>query len=277
LCRDTIYRVPTDFFMNSIYQALSEIEKDNETAALCTVTKSEGSTPRHVGSKLLVYPDGKFIGTVGGGELENRVIKAAHESMKSGEAQTLSYSMSDPSRGDPGVCGGTVEVFVEPILPQPTLYIFGGGHVSMALAAAAHTAGFHIGVIDDREQFANTDRFPMATEVYTSYEEAFEKIKPNASSYLVIVTRGHRDDMRVLGWAVGTEARYVGMIGSKRKVIEIVKHLEEKDGIEPAQLVRVHAPIGLDIGAISPEEIAVSILAEVLMMRNKGTGKMMKD
>ena len=132
--------------------------------------------------------------------------------------------------------------------------------------ASPHQAGFAIGIIDDREAFANAERFPMASEIHTSYEEAFEKIQPNASSYLVIVTRGHKDDMRVLGWAVDTDARYIGMIGSKRKVISVYKALE-KEGHDLEKFERVHAPVGLDIGALSPEEIAVSIAAELIAVR----------
>jgi xanthine dehydrogenase accessory factor len=162
-------------------------------------------------------------------------------------------------------------VFVEPILPQPMIYLFGGGHVSRAVAKAASAAGFGIGVADDRETFANEERFPMAHEIYTSYEDAFEKIRPNASSYLVIVTRGHKEDMRVLAWAVRTDARYVGMIGSKRKVLSVYKALEN-DGYKPEEFARVYAPMGLEIGALSPEEIAVSIVAElVAVRRNAGS------
>jgi xanthine dehydrogenase accessory factor len=164
------------------------------------------------------------------------------------------------------ICGGTLEVFVEPILPQPMLYLFGGGHVSMAVAKAASAAGFGIAVVDDRESFANKERFPMALEIYTSYEDAFEKIHPNASSYLVIVTRGHKEDMRVLAWAVRTEARYLGMIGSKRKVLSVYKALEN-DGYKPEEFERVYAPMGLEIGALSPDEIAVSIAAELVAVR----------
>ncbi|MCL4524345.1 MAG: XdhC family protein [Acidobacteria bacterium] len=153
-----------------------------------------------------------------------------------------------------------------PILPQPMLYIFGGGHVSIALAGAAGTAGFAVGVVDDRESFANAQRFPMAREIYTTYEDAFEKIQPNAATYLVIVTRGHRDDLRVLGWAVKTDARYIGMIGSKRKVLSVYKALEA-EGIAPEKFERVHAPVGLEIGALTPEEIAVSIAAELIAIR----------
>jgi xanthine dehydrogenase accessory factor len=164
------------------------------------------------------------------------------------------------------ICGGTLEIFVEPILPQPLLYIFGGGHVSIALANAAQTAGFAIGVIDDRESFANRVRFPMAQEIHTSFEEAFEKIKPTASTYMVIVTRGHKDDMRVLAWAVGTTPHYIGMIGSKRKVLSVYRALE-KDGVAPERFADVHAPVGLDIGALTPEEIAISITAELIAIR----------
>ena len=142
---------------------------------------------------------------------------------------------------------------------QPASCTFSAaGIFSTALARVAGQSGFEIGVVDDRETFANRERFPMAREVYTSYEEAFEKVRPNASSYLVIVTRGHKDDMRVLAWAARTEARYIGMIGSKRKVISVYKALE-KEGFSSEEFDRVHAPVGLDIGALTPEEIAVSI------------------
>jgi xanthine dehydrogenase accessory factor len=146
------------------------------------------------------------------------------------------------------------------------VYIFGGGHVSMAVAKAAHAVGFGVGVIDDREAFANAQRFPMAQEISTSYDEAFAKLQPNASSYLVIVTRGHKEDMHVLAWAVRTAARYVGMIGSKRKVLSVYKALE-KEGYRMEEFERVFAPMGLDIGALSPEEIAVSIVAELVAVR----------
>jgi xanthine dehydrogenase accessory factor len=162
--------------------------------------------------------------------------------------------------------GGTVEVFVEPILPQPVAYLFGGGHVSTAVAKTAQAAGFGIGVVDDREAFANTQRFPMAQEIYASFGDAFEKVKPNGSSYLVIVTRGHKEDMRVLAWAVRTQARYVGMIGSRRKVLSVYKALE-KEGYRMEEFERVHAPMGLEIGALSPEEIAISIVAELIAVR----------
>src|SRR5437667_3411988 len=164
------------------------------------------------------------------------------------------------------IVGGTLEVFVEPILPQPTVYLFGGGHVSTAVAKAASVAGFGIGVVDDREAFANAERFPMAQEIHTSYEDAFQRIHPNVSSYLVIVTRGHKEDMRVLAWAVRTEARYVGMIGSKRKVLSVYRALEI-EGYRAEEFERVYAPMGLEVGALSPEEIAISVAAELVAVR----------
>jgi xanthine dehydrogenase accessory factor len=179
----------------------------------------------------------------------------------------MTFNLNHEAAYDAGlICGGTLEVFVEPLLPQPVLYVFGGGHISSAVARAASSVGFAIAIADDRERFANAERFPMAGEIYTTYEDAFEKIKPNASSYLLIVTRGHKDDMRVLAWAVRTDARYIGMIGSKRKVLSVYKALE-KEGYSVGEFERVHAPVGLDIGALSPEEIAISITAELIAVR----------
>jgi xanthine dehydrogenase accessory factor len=216
---------------------------------------------------MLVREDGSIAGTIGGGCVEAEVWAAAKEVMRGEAPRKMVFNLNNEASYDNGlICGGTLEIFVEPILPQPILYIFGGGHVSMALAQAAHAVGFAIGVVDDRESFANAQRFPMAREIYTTYEEAYEKIVPGASTYLVIVTRGHRDDMRVLAWAAKTEARYIGMIGSKRKVLSVYKALEE-DGIPLEKLERVHAPIGLEIGAMTPEEIAISIAAELVAIR----------
>src|SRR5215216_7526017 len=181
--------------MLSIYQALSELEKNNESAALCTVVKSEGSTPRHVGSKMLVYPDGKFIGTIGGGELENRVLKTARESMKDGSALTLSYTMADPSRGDPGVCGGTVEVFVEPILPPAMIVVIGAGHVGRAVVHLAKWLGFRVAASDDRAEFCNLEATPGADAYYpVEMAKLPEQIQLNKRTYIVITSRGSAVD-----------------------------------------------------------------------------------
>ncbi len=261
---------------NSIYQALSEIEKNNESAALCTVVKSEGSTPRHVGSKMLVYPDGKFIGTVGGGELENRVMKTALESLNTGSAVTLSYSMSDPTRGDPGVCGGTVEVFVEPILPPATILVIGAGHVGKAVVHLAKWLGFRVAVSDDRPEFCTPESVPGADAYYPAEMGKLpEQMKINRQTYIIITTRGSNVDVEGLPGLLQADPAYIGVIGSRRRWLTTVSALKEK-GVSEDKLVRVHSPMGLELNAETPEEIAVSILAEVLMVKDKGTGKSMK-
>jgi len=243
------------------------MRRGGQRGALATIVHTNGSIPSYESSRMLVREDGSMAGTIGGGCVEAEVWAAAKEVMQKEAPRKMVFHLNNEASYDNGlICGGTLEVFVEPILPQPVLYLFGGGHVSMAVAKAAHAAGFGIAVVDDREAFANKERFPMAQDVFTSYEDAFEKIRPNPATYLVIVTRGHKEDMRVLAWAVRTQARYVGMIGSKRKVMSVYKALEN-EGYKPEEFERVYAPMGLDIGALSPEEIAVSITAELVAIR----------
>lgn len=254
-----------------LFEEIVRMRRGGQRGALATIVHTNGSIPSYESSRMLVREDGSMAGTIGGGCVEAEVWAAAKEVMQREAPRKMVFHLNNEASYDNGlICGGTLEVFVEPILPQPVAYLFGGGHVSMAVARAAHAAGLDIAVVDDREAFANKERFPMAKEVYTSYESAFENIKPNAASYLVIVTRGHKEDMRVLAWAVRTDARYVGMIGSKRKVMSVYKALEN-DGYKPEEFERVYAPMGLDIGALSPEEIAVSITAELVAVRRNAS------
>jgi xanthine dehydrogenase accessory factor len=188
--------------------------------------------------------------------------------MESEKPRSLTFNLNQNPKYDTGlVCGGTLDIFIEPVLPPALLYIFGAGHVSLNLSKVAKNAGFDVTIVDDRESYASRERFPEAKEVIAEdFDKAMSHLTPNESSYIMIVTRGHRDDMRVLRWAVQTQARYVGMIGSKRKTITIFRELTNQ-GI-PAQLFeKVHAPVGLDIGAITPEEIAVAITAELIAVR----------
>ena len=250
-----------------LFEEIVRMRRAGQRGALATIVHTNGSIPSFESSRMLVREDGSIAGTVGGGCVEADVWAAAKEVMEKEAPRKLTFHLNNEATYDNGlICGGTVEVFVEPILPQPVVYLFGGGHVSMSVAKAAHAAGFGVGVIDDREAFANAERFPMAQEIYTTYEEGFDKLRPNASSYLVIATRGHKEDMRVLGWAVRTAARYVGMIGSRRKVFSVYKALE-KEGYRMEEFERVYAPMGLEIGALSPEEIAISIVAELVAVR----------
>ena len=166
-------------------------------------------------------------------------------------------------------CGGIVDVFLEPIKPLPALLIFGGGHISFFLARIGKMVDFHITVIDDRTEFANAERFPEANEtIAEDIASVTKRLDVNSASYIVIVTRGHQQDTKVLEWAVRTPAGYIGMIGSKRKIHTAFADLKTK-GITQEQLDRVHSPIGLPIGAETPEEIAVSIMAEIIQVRHQ--------
>jgi xanthine dehydrogenase accessory factor len=254
-----------------LFEEIVKMRRAGARGALATIVHTNGSIPSYESSRMLVREDGSIAGTIGGGCVEADVWAAAKEVMQKEAPRKMVFHLNNEASFDNGlICGGTLEIFVEPILPQPILYLFGGGHVSIAVARAASAAGFGVAVVDDREAFANSERFPMAQEIHTSYEDAFEKIKPNATAYLVIVTRGHKEDMRVLAWAVRTEARYVGMIGSKRKVLSVYRALE-KEGYRPEEFERVFAPMGLEIGALAPEEIAISIVAELIAVRRNVT------
>lgn len=250
-----------------VFEEIVRMRRAGQRGALATIVHTNGSIPSFESSRMLVREDGTALGTIGGGCVEADVWAAAKEVMEKETPRKMVFHLNNEASYDNGlICGGTVEVFVEPILPQPVVYLFGGGHISTAVAKAAQAAGFGVGVVDDRETFANAQRFPMAQEIFTSFEDAFEKLQPSASSYLVIVTRGHKEDMRVLAWAVRTAARYVGMIGSRRKVLSVYKALE-KEGYRMEEFERVFAPMGLEIGALSPEEIAISIVAELVAVR----------
>jgi xanthine dehydrogenase accessory factor len=256
-----------------IYEQIVELRKQGRRGAVATIVNVRGSIPSFQTAKMLVRDDGSIIGTIGGGCVEADVWQAAREVMESEKPRTLKFDLNQDPKYDTGlVCGGTLEVFIEPVLPPALLYVFGAGHVSLNVCRTASAAGFDVIVTDDRSSYATNERFPAAREVHAlEFDEAMQKLDPNESSFIVIVTRGHRDDMRVLRWAVQTRARYVGMIGSKRKVIEIFKALQS-EGIPEHLFDRVYAPVGLDIGAVTPEEIGVAITAELIAIRRHAAG-----
>jgi xanthine dehydrogenase accessory factor len=182
----------------------------------------------------------------------------------------MTFSLGQDAAYDNGlICGGQLEVFIEPVEPQPRAIIFGAGHISKSLCQVTGMIGFQTAIVDNRESFANAERFPQADEIFAAeYEDVFGKLEVNSSTYLIIVTRGHRDDMRVLRWAITTDACYIGMIGSRRKALAVYKELE-KEGIARDAFERVRSPMGLDIAALSPEEIAVSVAAEMIAIRRR--------
>ena len=251
-----------------VYEELVRLRNLGQKCALATIVQVRGSIPSYESAKLLVREDGSMAGTIGGGCVEAEVWNAAREVIETEKPKHLTFNLGQDAAYDQGlICGGQLDVFVEPVLPLPHAFIFGAGHISKSLSKVANLAGFATVVVDNRESFANRERFPEASEVHAAeYEEVFPNLSINETSYIIIVTRGHRDDMRVLKLAAETPARYIAMIGSKRKVLNVVRELE-KEGIPRETLARIHAPMGLDIGAISPEEIAISVAAEMIAVR----------
>ena len=352
-----------------VFSEALELLETGEKIALSTIVSSKGSLPMSKKAKMLVRPDGKIVGTVGGGCLEADVWAEARRVVASETPSLQKFILTEKHAGENGLnCGGNVEIFTEPLLPgrdeallkevtritsergsavlatlvaggdahskllieangntwgglghpvidrcvmeefealevipegllkvvdldvdgqpqkvfiesicpEPTLYLFGGGHVSFAIAQIAHSVGFRIVVIDDRPMFANRERFPMASETLTlDMDTAFDHLVIDELSYIVAVTRGHQHDKPIIRQAVKTRANYVGMIGSRRKTALMWKDLEA-EGIERSVLETVNAPIGLDIGADTPEEIAVSVVGELIQVRRQ-KGKPVHD
>ncbi|HZS49508.1 MAG TPA: XdhC/CoxI family protein [Bryobacterales bacterium] len=251
-----------------VFEELVRLRRLGQKSALATIVDVRGSIPSFESAKLLVREDGSMVGTIGGGCVEAEVWNAAREVIETEKPRRLSFNLGQDAAYDNGlICGGQLDIFIEPVLPIPSAYIFGAGHISKSLSKVASLAGFRTVVIDNREAFANRERFPDVDDVIAAeYEEVFPKLEINESSYLIIVTRGHRDDMRVLRWAIEQPARYIGMIGSKRKTIAVIKEFE-KEGVPREKFERIHSPMGLEIGAITPEEIAVSVVAEMIDIR----------
>lgn len=251
-----------------VFQALTDALARGESAALVTIVAAHGSTPQRVGAKMLVFADGRTVGTIGGGCYEHDAFWKAREVLAAGHARLVHYELNDELAEESGlICGGQMDVFIEAIEPAPRLYLLGAGHVGHELGRIAPTVGFRLHVADDREKFANRERFPDADEIVVDTLADWAAQAPiPTSAYVVVLTRGHRQDFDVLRALAGREFRYVGLIGSRAKVARLVDALTA-DGVSPAWLRTLRAPVGLDIGAVSPEEIAVAILAELIAAR----------
>jgi len=252
-----------------VFAAVADALERGEPAALVTIVSTTGSTPQRVGAKMLVFGDGRMVGTIGGGCYENDAFWKAREAIGQRRPQLVHYELSDDFAQETGlICGGQMDVYIEPIEPSPELYVIGAGHVGFHLARLAHEVGFRVHVVDDREKFANPERFPHAAEVLVEDIPAWisrTNLPPHV--YVVIVTRGHTNDLDALRALAPKDLRYLGLIGSRAKVARIYDALTEEG--TPAELLkRVHAPIGLDIGAVTPQEIAVSILAELIAVKH---------
>ncbi len=256
----------------SIYQEVANLERNHITCAFCIIVHNRGSTPRKQGSKMIVYPDGNFTGTVGGGELEQRVLTEAIEAIRTGKPRFLHYSMVDPERGDPGVCGGELEVYIEPIVPENTVLVIGGGHVGKAVAHLASWLGNRVIVSDDRVELCNSEIHPDADEFLpVPISEILDHLKIDDNFYLVLTTRSLDIDVQGLPGLLSTNAAYIGVIGSRRRW-EQTKNTLLENGISVEVIQKVRSPMGVDIKAETPEEIAISIMAEIITVQKSKSG-----
>jgi xanthine dehydrogenase accessory factor len=260
-----------------MFQEIQAALARGEQAALVTVVKVNGAAPCAPGTRMLVRADGATVGTLGGTTTDERAREDALAALSSGQAGLQTYHL-DPDLGESvGSCGATLEVFVEPLRPEPRLLIAGAGYVGQALARLAAPLGWRVTLLDDRSEFTRSSVLPRGIEVAIGeMPELLRERAPDAATWIVIVTRGHRTDQEVLRVALEGSAAYVGMIGSPSKVKNIFVKLLDAD-VPPTDLARVHAPIGLDLGAETPDEIALSIAAELLMLRRSGTGSPLRD
>lgn len=258
-----------------IYRSLAAIEARGEAAALVTVIRVQGSVPRHAGSKMIVHADGRSEGTIGGGQFEDEVVKAAQEALAEGKPRRLTYEFRDPEQGDVGVCGGEMEVFVEPLQVGKTILIVGAGHVGKAVAHLAGWLGFRVVVSDDRAEFADSENIPDADGYLNCpMSEIPVHLEITQNTFIVLTTRGVTIDVEGLPALVDSEAAYIGVIGSRRRWETTYQALREK-GVTEESLARVHSPTGLELNAETPEEIAVSIMAEIIMLLRSGSGESM--
>jgi len=248
-----------------VMAALNAAVEAGESVVLATIVSARGSVPRNAGTKMLIYPNGRLVGTIGGGAMEALVCQEAQAVCQSCQPKLLPYTLVDPGRGDPGVCGGEVQIYLEPYIPAAILLVIGGGHVGQAVCQLAKWLGFRVAITDDRPEFAQPGHIPDAN-VYLPYPfaEALNHFAITPQTYVVAVTRNMMLDREILPHLVNTPAAYIGLIGSQRRWTETQKLLRQ-DGMTQADITRIHSPIGLELEAETPAEIALSIMAEVVM------------
>jgi len=261
----------------AVFEAVLAAKEQGEPVALATVVSVTGSVPRHAGSKMLVRQDGSIVGTVGGGAMEALVVKEALAAIQDGKTRLPSYRLNDLANGDPGVCGGTLQVFIEPVGATPMLLVIGGGHVGKALAELGLWSGWRVILSDDREAYCNPEYVKgLAGYVVCKPSQIAEQITIDGQTYIAAVTRGLPVDIDLVPTLLATDAAYIGLIGSRRRWALTMKALREDRGLNDADFRRVYAPIGLELNAETPQEIAISIMAQITMLRHGGDGSPMR-
>jgi xanthine dehydrogenase accessory factor len=250
-----------------VYEAALAAIRQGESAAVATVIQVRGSTPRGVSAKMLIYADGRTVGTIGGGGVEARVIEAAKAAIAEGGSRELEYRLVDEARGDPGICGGDMRIFVEVLGPRCTLLIIGGGHVGQAVAELGASLGYRVAVLDERPEMVTQERFPQADMRLTGDPvQQVQDLPLTTYTYVVKVTPHHSLDERVLAVLADRPVAYVGLSGSRRRTAHTFARARDA-GVPEAFLEQIHTPIGLNIGAETPKEIAVSIIAEIIAVQ----------
>jgi len=251
---------------DTIFRKINELVSKGETFAVVTIVKTEGSTPRKAGAKMIVLPSGITFGTIGGDCVESSAVAEAVEAIKQGKSKTFSVILEEEELGGIGMrCGGVVDVFIEVVKPTPKLLIIGGGNIGAQIAKLGQNVGFSITVIDPA---AKQEDFPEGIEVISeTVEKGVSMIEINPQTYVVIAT-GHKYDEPALKAVINSNAAYIGMVGSKRKAATTYRNLVD-EGFPEERVKMIHMPVGLDIGAETPEEIAVSIIAEIIKERRK--------
>jgi xanthine dehydrogenase accessory factor len=259
-----------------VYGQISESIRKNIPSALVTVISHAGSTPGKEGSVMAVLSDGRTWGSVGGGDLEYTVIKQAALCIANGIGGEYEYSLNKSGEVNMS-CGGSVRIYIRVFSPSARLIIAGGGHIALQLYKLALMQNFSVIIIDHREEFANTDRFPQAAEVITAdAAQTLKTLNIDNKTFIAIATHSHETDEAALRAAADSDAAYIGMIGSKKKVAAVFQRMKN-DGFSDASLGRLYAPMGLNIATVRPEEIALSIISEIMLVKNSGTAEHMKN
>ena len=261
-----------DRILKEIYESLNRGEK----AAMAAVTEMKGSIPGKKGALMAIWGDGRILGSVGGGAVEGDVIKKALECISDEDDREFSYQLNES--GDLQMkCGGAVKVYIKVFVPRPKLLLVGGGHIGAELFKIAKVLDFYTVILDDREEFANEDRFQGADKIIAGdISENIKSLYIDPRTYIVLVSKGHKSDMAALREVIFSKAAYIGMIGSKKKTEFVFKTLLE-EGVSREALEKVYSPIGLDISNGEPNEIALGIMSEILLVKNKGTLQHRKD
>jgi xanthine dehydrogenase accessory factor len=255
--------------MENLFESLLNLQKKDQPAALVIITKTKGSTPRRPGAKMIVLKDGKTIGTMGGGDLEKRVTQEAMETIRQGDPRIVSFTLDIEKGKLDMMCGGELDVYIEPILPKTKLIIFGAGHITRVLAPLMQTAGFQVSVVDDSPELLQKEEFPEIEDLrLTDMDQFAGDLRPDPNTYIVILSRGFSKDETILRQLIQKDFKYIGMIGSMRKMMTMKENLQ-KQGISKEAFAKIQAPIGLDIGAETPEEIAISIAAEIIAVKKE--------